>query len=364
MKRSPIRAMLTAAAVAAAAVLVAPAAQGAPAPGDVTWNGAADKAVAVGVDATQNTTRKDASGPKIASNAHSADFPGIYFVWDSKQKDSGYLKVSGSVFQQYDSFTLTAKESSTYWDFVIAPQPDQATTDDGSYVFYIPKAASNKNINMVFVGGWVEKTAPPAEDSNEVNVGFIGCYVNGGTVMTTSFYWQNLAKDGDQIDWAAVDAAYAQWEAQGGLARNTDGWLSSGPASKHFAENEPLSYGDLGAGQLESYYNTWYLDPGCDTSVVVSYDRYRAYVQLWNDLYLDPTVSAADKAILHDDGGIDHYNALLVRYGAESLPPYYHFSSADKAVYDQWADALEVGLKLVYTGDLEAYVQAYQLTDD
>jgi len=125
----------------------------------VVWNGESDKAVAVTIGETLNTTRKNASGIKITSNAHSADFPGIYFIWDSKQKDNGYLKVDASVFQYYQGFVLTAKESNTYWDFAIDVQVGQQPTEDNAYVFYIPKVYNNKNINMVFVEKGEEITA-------------------------------------------------------------------------------------------------------------------------------------------------------------------------------------------------------------
>jgi len=125
----------------------------------VEWKGDTDKAVAVNIDAVASA-RKNASGTKITSNAHSADFPGIYFIWDSKQKDNGYLKVDATVFDAYESFTLTSKESNTYWDFVIKIQPGQQKTDDNCYVFFIPKVYNNKNINMVFIDGYVEKTTP------------------------------------------------------------------------------------------------------------------------------------------------------------------------------------------------------------
>jgi len=135
----------------------------------IVWNGASDKEVAVNIDAVQNFTRKNASGAKITSNAHSADFPGIYFIWDSKQKDNGYLKVDAVVFDKYVGFTLTSKESNTYWDFNICIQPGQAKTGDNCYVFYIPKVYNNKNINMVFISMFVEKTIivipdPPIEE--------------------------------------------------------------------------------------------------------------------------------------------------------------------------------------------------------
>ena len=118
-------------------------------PGDrpVTWNDA-DKDVAANVLATPGT-RTNASGVKIPSNAHSADLPGLYFRWDPQQKNDGYLKVCPPMFDNYSSFTFTAKESNKYWDYSIAPQPDQEMTADGCYVFFIP--IRDKNINMTFV---------------------------------------------------------------------------------------------------------------------------------------------------------------------------------------------------------------------
>ena len=128
----------------------------------IVWNGASDRGAAVDIAAVQNDVRKNASGPKITSNAHSADFPGLYFIWDSKQADNGYLKVEASLFDVYSSFILTAKVSNTYWDFEIAVQPGQELTADDCYVFFIPKVPeAGKNINMVFVSEF--KEIPQAE---------------------------------------------------------------------------------------------------------------------------------------------------------------------------------------------------------
>jgi len=132
----------------------------APKTGDIVWNGQADKDVAVEIEYFQSY-RPNASGPKITSNAHSNDFPGIYFIWDSKQKDNGYLKVKQEVFYGYICFVLTSKESNTYWDFEIYPRENQELTDDGCYVFFIPKVYNNKNINMVFLSETRERTSTP-----------------------------------------------------------------------------------------------------------------------------------------------------------------------------------------------------------
>ncbi|MDR0782970.1 MAG: hypothetical protein LBE83_04335 [Propionibacteriaceae bacterium] len=371
------KALVAVAAVTALALATAGLAQAAPPvpSGAVKWNGASDKAVSVTIDATANTTRTNASGVKITSNAHSTDFPGIYFIWDSKQADNGFLKVASFVFDTYDSFVLTSKEANTYWDFTIALQPGQQATEDGGYVFWIPKVFNNKNINMVFLDRWTMKTAPLV--TRIVNLGFIGYYVDSlGVVRSTSPYWQALA-EGVCIDWEAVEAAYADWAGLGGLSLPdpTKGWQSSGIASFHADGATPeLCYADFTEGQLESYYGAWYLDPGYDSpEVVVAYGRYLADVHLWNDLYqadgpFRALMTEDDIKILVDKGGLAHYHALLAAYGAEELPPYYHFDSGDIELYNHWADDLEAGLQEVLARHPEILVgvslSSYQASFD
>lgn len=156
----------------------------------IVWNGEPDKAVAVNIQEVVSP-RTNASGIKIPSNAHSADFPGLYFIWSSKQKDNGYLKVAAWVFDKYESFVLTSKESNTYWDFLIAVQPDQQKTGDDCYVFFIPKVYNNKNINMVFLSEFTEKT----EKEVDVNpVGGVNDFTsnnfgsNGGSTLIDDDY--------------------------------------------------------------------------------------------------------------------------------------------------------------------------------
>ena len=154
---------------------------------DITWYGDSDIAVAATLLPTASD-RKNASGPKITSNAHSADFDGVYFRWEQKQKDSGYLKVEAWVFEKYDGFVLTKKVSNSYWDYEIKIQPGQEPNPaDGCYVFAIPdgkvwvydgktvdgipkktlqdnKAASgNFNINMVFIPEFKSKDKPVSD---------------------------------------------------------------------------------------------------------------------------------------------------------------------------------------------------------
>jgi len=62
--------------------------------------------------------RGNAAGDKIPSNAHSADYPGIYFYWNDKQREDGVLLVDPFVFTLFkdETFTVTAKTSNCYWD--------------------------------------------------------------------------------------------------------------------------------------------------------------------------------------------------------------------------------------------------------
>lgn len=115
------------------------------------WNGNADKDLALPVEGYANLTRVNASGAKITSNGTSDIFPNIYFAFDSEQKDTGFLKVNAEVFKKFASFTVTTKAGNTYTDYVIAPVMSQGRTSDNGYVFIVDKAASGKNIDMVFI---------------------------------------------------------------------------------------------------------------------------------------------------------------------------------------------------------------------
>ena len=165
---------------------------------EVVWKGDSDKAVAQNIGEIRNDTRKNASGAKIPSNAHSADFPGLYFIWDAKQKDNGYLKVAAEVFELYDSFVLTSKESNTFWDFKIAVQPGQQKTADNCYVFFIPKVYNNKNINMVFLSEWQGRTIEP----------FIPPIIPDEPIVTGKVTFLKVVEDalGRAVDWEDWDA--------------------------------------------------------------------------------------------------------------------------------------------------------------
>jgi hypothetical protein len=134
----------------------------APVPGNPNWD--AKYAKAPKLNACESA-RKNANGDKITSNAHAADFPGMYFYWNDKQKDDGVLLVNPDVFDLFANsrFILTAKNSNAYWDYIIAPSKEHLI--DGVYAYGIPRnfkyadkkgkqvSEELKNINMVFIEG-------------------------------------------------------------------------------------------------------------------------------------------------------------------------------------------------------------------
>ena len=107
--------------------------------------------------ASGESARRNASGLKIPSNAHSDHFPGIIFEWETNgqgQSTVGFLKVNPDVFEKYENgFILTAKQANAYLDYWIQPFVDAFF--EGYYVFEIPTihnlVRSGKKINMVFI---------------------------------------------------------------------------------------------------------------------------------------------------------------------------------------------------------------------
>ena len=147
--------------------------------GDMTWNGydqaaakafvqsaSKDKALPKTALEPKESKKTDASGDKIPSNAHSGDYPGLYFYWNDKQKDDGILKVDPDVFDLFKNgeFYITAKNSNAYWDYLILPDKG-VPTSEGYLLYQIPryfmysdknnKTVNDelKNINMIFIGG-------------------------------------------------------------------------------------------------------------------------------------------------------------------------------------------------------------------
>lgn len=137
------------------------------------------------------SNKNNASGEvKITSNSHSAKFPDVFFRWDNKQRDDGFLKIDPKFFETYEGFTITKKVSNTYWDYLITlTYNDEGEVvnklydgkDGQYYIFWIPKGKANwkwinlgpnksilrlvdgpkngcgKNINMVFLWNFLEK---------------------------------------------------------------------------------------------------------------------------------------------------------------------------------------------------------------
>jgi len=196
---------------------------------------------------------------KITSNSHSAAFPDMWFEFDKNEKNFGWLKVGASVFEDIESFTLTVKSASNFQDYIVfLPDYFDQTAADGSFVFRFA-GVDGKNINMVWITDVIRNEV---EEPVVVNLGFIGYYFSGDNILSTSIHWQILEKSEDMIDWDAVDAAYDEWVAKGGLKPKRDPWLSSGYASFTFEDYEALGYDDFNIGQLESYYKAYYVDPG------------------------------------------------------------------------------------------------------
>jgi hypothetical protein len=112
--------------------------------------------------------RGNAAGDKIPSNAHSADYAGIYFYWNDKQRDDGVLLVDPVVFKLFDgeTFTVTAKTSNCYWGHKLSATDEFAYDEaSGLYIYNVFKNCmyadkkgnlvkdDMKNINMIFIDG-------------------------------------------------------------------------------------------------------------------------------------------------------------------------------------------------------------------
>ncbi len=96
----------------------------------------------------------DSMSVKIPSNAHyDVLAPTVYFDWDAKQKDDGYLTVLPGYFDKYESLTIVVKASSEYRKAVV--------TAPGTYLInkFVSKGKVH-NINMVWIGDFVERRIP------------------------------------------------------------------------------------------------------------------------------------------------------------------------------------------------------------
>ena len=163
----------------------------APVPGYPQWDAKYKEAKIVppasGPDSElPDNPRNNASGDKIPSNAHSADFPGLYFYWDDKQKDNGVLLVAPEVFSLFEGckFVLTAKNSDHYWGYEI--KKDAGQLIDGVYAYGI-----NKQVKYTLIGNKGEITAK-TDDLKNINMVFIdGNYKKGYIkIKKTWLDWQ------------------------------------------------------------------------------------------------------------------------------------------------------------------------------
>jgi len=196
-------------------------------------------------------TNSSNDGTKVTGNG--ANFDGISIVSDNKAKawvinnnlaDDVIVSVRWQISNVYfaDSFEIAAGASFRLGD----------------------NNGKNGINNVWFLGFEIIEEDDAGFFAGEpviVNLGFIGYYLFDGNVLSTSIHWQ-LLNDGDMIDWDAVDAAYAAWVAQGGLAPERAIWQTSGFASFTFGDYEALGFGDFDIGQLENYYKAYYVCPG------------------------------------------------------------------------------------------------------
>lgn len=203
----------------------------------ITWNDG-DADVAVVIDPV-TSARKNASGPKIPSNAHSNDFPGVFFHWDSKQKDGGYLKVAPGILDNTDNpyadveigafkgFVLTKKVSNMYWDYPISLQPNQKPAADGWFVFEVPKGRYYENdkgsytINMVFLPEFRPANPDPIKiigPSDEITKGVIAFQ----KIVVDADGKAAAIADSDLLSFAIYDG---DTEIVSGLKLDADGWV-------------------------------------------------------------------------------------------------------------------------------------------
>jgi hypothetical protein len=179
------------------------------------------------------SSKDNASGIKITSNSHSAAAPDMFFRWDNKQRDDGFLKIRTSFFEENIGFMLTKKVSNEYWDYPITLDGIKGTYTDATgefYIFFIPKGKGyieagvtynpltrqqtqvqqfmpgprggcNKNINMVFINRAVPINPPPVP-------------IHGETKSETR-YTVTFAKE--VVDFRGNPVALEDWIADRGL---------------------------------------------------------------------------------------------------------------------------------------------------
>jgi predicted aspartyl protease len=161
--------------------------------------------------------------------------------------------------------SATLYKTADSW-YVSVPAAGTVTVSDNkvSYSYDVVAGDNFLGLQKGYTGSlrfdsFVEDQAPaPVEPAAPISIGLIGYNANR---CSTSIAWITLYP-GQMINWATVEADYAAWEAQGGLAPGA-GWQSSGADSLSSSIHTPdWGYSDFTAAQLETCYNIFVLDPG------------------------------------------------------------------------------------------------------
>jgi len=203
----------------------------------------------------------DGVGSPAKNKAEVETHGGFYFTLDNKKDTT--VTVVGDVWVRVE-----AKHSNWY---AVATLDNDGFEGQKDYLLertiQVGTSGQTQGMNHLTVLDYGANNVV-GKDPIIVDLGFIGHYLFDGRVLTTSFYWQRL-EEGDMIDWDAVDAAYADWYAKGGLkADRTDGWKSSGFAPLFFEDYAPKGHGDFAYEQLEGYYRAYFVATDYELPVV------------------------------------------------------------------------------------------------
>jgi len=298
------------------------------------------------------------AAPKMSANNNVVGLDGGTLISDSKA--GWFINITGNAT---GTLAVAYKISSEY--FIVT------FNIDGVGDYWIGDGSGKNGVNMVKVGVF----EPATRDVEVVvNLGFIGYYVFNGDVLSTSIHWQSLEKEGDMIDWEAVDVAYDAWVAQGGLAPARNLWQTSGYASFTFEDYAAKGYGDFTEGQIEGYYLAYYLDPGyiLGTDLDEDITAYYAICQLWNDLVWGNdgygltdvyTLTDEERNVVMMPVGIAHREALQAFWGTDEMNVrYIPVSWGEKAFYTEWTAEIRLSMEDACNRlgiDIDAFIANY-----
>lgn len=164
-------------------------------------------------------------------------------------------------------------------------------------------------------------TSDEAPVAAPVSLGFIGYYVHGGKIMSTSFYNIDL-NEGETIDWDKVNETYEDWYVQGGLRPKNKSYQKSGVGSFHTAhqEREGLGHHTFTEDLIEGYYGRHFIDPGYlefETAETQSaHERYIVAVDAWNKERAILIATGIPHTTTVED---EHYRALLDYYSPKGI---------------------------------------------